>query len=45
MSEMNEAKEPSKAPEKTGIYIESSALAKIYVPEADSEQLDAPQRL
>ena len=41
MSEKNATEDLSRAPEKTGIYIDSSALAKIYVPEADSEQLDA----
>ena len=40
MTEPNEADEWS-LPAETALYVDSSALAKLYVPEAESERLDA----
>jgi uncharacterized protein len=40
MKETSEAKETA-APAEIALYIDSSALAKIYVPEAESDKLDA----
>jgi len=40
MTEPNEADE-SGLPAETALYVDSSALAKLYVPEAESERLDA----
>ena len=35
-----ESSPPEPPQSKTGVYVDSSALAKLYVPEAESEQLD-----
>lgn len=44
MAEQSEAESPGAPGIDAGIYVDSSALAKLYLPEAESERLDAFMR-